>query len=228
VHKNGAKMIVKMLGLHCITADGEAEGFCASLLLAGQVDAIMTEDTDVLAYGCTLMLAFKDYKFSEQKMVGVYLPSVLEHLELNQKEFTDLCILLGCDYNKRIKAWPQDGKDRKKPVCIGMKNALEFIQEFRSLDVIIDFIPDPEPLAYERCRELFIAPSLEGMEMAPYNLEPDYDALEEFFELNKVSVSVEHIRKCYEYCPTHYDDDEGFIRLDDGEVSSEGEEDVFV
>ncbi len=227
IHKNGAKTIVKLMNLHCVQADGEAEGVCASLLLAGQVDAIMTEDTDVLAYGCTLMLAFKDYKFSEQKMVGVYLPSVLEYLELNQKEFTDLCILLGCDYNKRIKAWPQDSKHRKKPICIGMKNALEFIQEFRSLDVIVNFIPEPGPLAYERCRELFIAPNLNGMEMVLDNLEPDYNQLEEFIVLNKISISVDHIRKCYEYRTVHYNEDEGFIKLNDGEVSSEGEEEVF-
>ncbi len=221
VHKNLAKEIVELMGLHCIQADGEAEGLCASLAINGKVDAVMTEDTDVLAYGTALMLAFKDYKYFEQKIIGVYLPSILEHLGLSQTEFTDLCILLGCDYNKRIKAFPQDGKKRKKAIAIGVKHALDFIQEFRTLETIMEFVEDAEPLAYKRCRELFVASSLDGLEMAPYNLQPRYELLEEFINTHKISITIEHIKECYQYVPPTYEDKELELEDSDGIVSEE-------
>ena len=52
------------------------------------------------------------------------LAKVLQGLEINFEEFTDLCILLGCDYCDSIKG-------------IGQKRALELIKQYRNIETIL-------------------------------------------------------------------------------------------
>lgn len=52
------------------------------------------------------------------------LAKVLQGLEINFEEFTDLCILLGCDYCDSIKG-------------IGQKRALDLIKQYRNIETIL-------------------------------------------------------------------------------------------
>ena len=52
------------------------------------------------------------------------LAKVLQGLEINFEEFTDLCILLGCDYCDSIKG-------------IGQKRALDLIKQHRNIETIL-------------------------------------------------------------------------------------------
>lgn len=208
-HRETAKKIVQMMGLPMFQADGEAEGLCAFMAIHGHVDGVLTEDTDVLAYGTPWMFAFKDFKLTDEKVHGIHLPSLLEALEYNQKELLDLCILLGCDYNRKdsegkkigITGFPPDEKKRKKSVNIGMIAALAYIDEYRSLEECLPYIDNPEPLIYERCREIFTPPSnretLEIIKIMPYNTRPDFDKVEAFLLENRVSVSIDYIKKIW-------------------------------
>lgn len=146
--------IVQVLGLNAIKAPGEAEKLCAQYAVEGKVDGVLTEDTDVLAYGTPIMFAFKDYKLNDKKIYMIYMKSLLEALGLTQEEFTDLCILLSCDYNSRVKGYPP-GKNCKKAVNIGVKHAYAMIQEHRRLEQVCEYVLDEAPLIYPRCRELF-------------------------------------------------------------------------
>jgi len=197
VHKEMAKEIVELMGLHMIQADGEAEGLCASLAVKGYVDAVLTEDTDVLAYKTPLMIAFKDYKISDEMVIGIHFDSLLEEMDLEANEFRDLCILLSCDYNDRVKGYPPDGKTHKKPISIGAKYALTMIEEYRTLEIVEDHLEDAGPLIYPRCRELFTPPPVDVSMMIPYNLEPDYKKLERFIEDHGVTIGLEYIKNCY-------------------------------
>lgn len=196
--KDNAAKIVKMMGLAAIQADGEAETLCAYLAVKGLVDAVLTEDTDVLAYGTPLMLSFKDYKLHEKKLQGIYLPGLLEELELDTDEFRDLCILLSCDYNKRVKGFPPDGKKYKKPVPIGEKHAYTMIQEYRRFEQLLDYIEDAAPLKYKRCRELFTIPKNVPQGLVPYNRPLDYKALQKLVNDNRLTVKIPYIEKCYQ------------------------------
>lgn len=225
-HRDTAMLIVEMMGLHAIQAPGEAETLCAYLAVTGQVDAVLTEDTDVLAYGTPLMVAFKDYKLSDEKLVGIYLPGLLDELGLNVEEFRDLCILLSCDYNSRVKGYPPDGKKRKKAVGIGAKGALCMIKEYRRLEKVCQHVEDPKPLKYRRCRELFTVPKSVNQDLVPYNLKPDYVRLDAFIIDQKLTVKVPYIAKCYKPAILQFEDNDdqthGDSADDDKYSESEG------
>ena len=81
-----------------------------------------TEDMDALTFGTNVLL--RHLTFSEAKKMPVKeirLNRVLEGLGLSQKEFVDLCILLGCDYVDKIKG-------------IGPKKAIELVS-FRNSEM---------------------------------------------------------------------------------------------
>ena len=196
-HSQIALEIVRMMGLFGCQADGEAETLCAYLAIKGEVDAVLTEDTDVLAYGTPLFLAFKDNKLSDEKLVAIHLDELQKEMEMNHEEFRDLCILLSCDYNSRVKGFPPDGKTHKKSVGIGWKGALCMIEEYRRLEEVCKHVEDEQPLKYRRCRELFTIPDDISGALVPYNRPPDYEKLEKFIKKNRITVTLDYIDKCW-------------------------------
>lgn len=196
--------IVQMMGIPTFQADGEAEALCAYLAIHEYVDAVLTEDTDVLAYGTPWMVAFKDYKLSDEKLKGIHLPDMIEAMGYDMDEFRDLCILLSCDYNNRVKGYPptKSGNKPKKAQCIGWVKAVAMIDEYRRLEVIEEYLEDASPLIYQRCRELFMPISsleLEKLiEVKPYNSKPRIDEIGRFIAKERLTVSTEYIEKCWE------------------------------
>jgi 5'-3' exonuclease len=196
--------IVQMMGIPAFQADGEAEALCAYLAIHGYVDAVFSEDTDVLAYGTPWMIALKDYKLSDEKVKAVFLPDLIDALGYNMDEFRDLCILLSCDYNNRVKGYPpsKSGKKCKKPKCIGWVGAVDMINEYRSLENIEPYLEDAGPLIYHRCRELFTPVSEleldELIQIKPYNSKPRLEEISRFLAKERLTVSVEYIEKCWE------------------------------
>jgi len=205
-HKDKAEELVKLMGLACVKADGEAEALCSYLAVDGQVDGVLTEDTDVLAYGTPYLFAFKDFKLRDNKIYFIHLPSVLKALEMNYEEFRDLCILLSCDYNNRVVGFPPDGKKRKKPVGIGLKGALAMIDEYRRLETICNYVVDDTPLNYRRCRELFTVPA-EVEKINPYQYLADIDEIEAFFKKHGVTIKIEYIIDAWKSIEVHFDTD---------------------
>lgn len=96
-HKQMTRQLVTNLGYRYIEAYGEAESLAASMAYSGLVDGVVSRDTDSLVYGCPLLVDFKTNKFH-----GVYLKDILTGLDITMKTFIDMCICLGCDYNKRM------------------------------------------------------------------------------------------------------------------------------
>jgi len=203
-HKELAKDIVRMMGLACFQADGEAETLCAYLACKGDVDAVLTEDTDVLAYGCPIMLAFKDFSIGDNRVHALRYEGIIEELKFTPEEFLDFCILLRCDYNKhekdsagnRVKGFPPDGKKRKKPVGIGRKSALCMIQEWRRLEEVSKHIINPELLKFRRCRELFTLPQTIPDMDVPFNKPLNTEALQKLLSENGLSISLDYIQTC--------------------------------
>lgn len=153
VHNDEARQLLKLMGIPVVEAPCEAEAQCAAMVKAGKVFASATEDMDALTFGTNVLL--RHLTFSEARKMPVqefHLDDVLKGLELNQREFIDLCILLGCDYCGSIKG-------------IGPKRAIELIRQHRSLEEILKNIdtnkyPPPENWDYERARELFLEPEI--------------------------------------------------------------------
>lgn len=190
-----AKEIIEIMGFSWFQADGEAETLCASMCCLGLVDAVLSEDTDVMAYGTPFLMSKFDYK-NETVMVVSH-SAILEGMEMNHDEFLDLCIILSCDYNDRVKGYPPDGKKYKKPTAIGAKKALCMIQEYRRLEVVEEHLEDSAPLKYRRCRELF-TPHAELPDIGiPRNKVIDEERLINFLRDNNCKIKVEYVLKTW-------------------------------
>lgn len=62
-------------------------------------DIAITSDSDALPFGCTTIVQH----FGSEKETWIYLEEVLETLEMDIELFQQLCILLGTDFNPRLK-----------------------------------------------------------------------------------------------------------------------------
>ena len=78
----------------------EADAQLAYLAQIGYVDAVLTEDSDLLAYGCPITL-FKMDEMSNVCMIKY--ENVLTHLSVTSLQFKLICALAGCDYIEHIK-----------------------------------------------------------------------------------------------------------------------------
>lgn len=221
-HSEEAFKIVEMMGLCAIRAEGEAEGLCSYLAILGHVDAVLTEDTDVLAYGTPKFFAFKNYKLNEGKFVYIDLDLLLNRFNMTVERFRDLCILLSCDYNDRVKGFPPTGRKYKKATPVGWAGALAFMDAHSSLEEVEPFLENPERLIYPRCRELFSIPKGFVPPKIPLNSPPNAKALEELIRSEELSITVDSILNTFKPIEVIYEDGilSGNSSSDDFEVDA--------
>lgn len=164
-HANTVKKIATILGMAVMQADGEAETLCAYMCVKGMVDAVLTEDTDVLAYETPLFLSKLDTR--EESVMVIEYSQLIKSLELTPAQFKDFCIMCSCDYNDRIKLPSKKGK---KQSGIGPVKAMPLLKEHGDIDNIAYIMGyDVAPLNHERCRVLFTIPSMYDDIVLPYN-----------------------------------------------------------
>jgi len=175
--------ILDISGLPWYQAKGESEQLCAMLALEGKVDAVYSKDGDNMVLGCPILL--KSYSTNMYEN-GQTIPTlefyelavILNKLELSMDEFVDLCILLGCDFNKRIAGW-------------GPVNAFKLIKEHRSIEKIEEVTgKDISCLNYKGCLANFSRVDSNTLIVkGKYNLEePDLFNIRDILEANGVSI----------------------------------------
>ncbi|XP_052744896.1 flap endonuclease 1 isoform X2 [Bicyclus anynana] len=173
-HGEEARQLLKLMGVPVVEAPCEAEAQCAQLVKAGKVYAVATEDMDALTFGADVLL--RHLTFSEARKMPVqefHLNHVLSGLELNHKEFIDLCILLGCDYCGSIRG-------------IGPKRAIELIKQHRSIEQVLHNIDTkkyqpPENWDFENARRLFVEPEVaDAKDIELKWCDPDEEGLVKF------------------------------------------------
>jgi 5'-3' exonuclease len=91
------KDLIRAYGATYYDAPGEADELCALLVLKKKVWACLSEDMDLFVYGCTRVLRY--FSLINHSVVLYYMKGILDELSLNQKEFREICILSGTDYN---------------------------------------------------------------------------------------------------------------------------------
>jgi 5'-3' exonuclease len=91
------KHLLKLCGVTYYEADGEADVLCAKLALKKRVWACMSEDMDMFVYGCPRVLRYLSLLNASVVMYDT--KAILETLRLTQKEFKEICIVSGTDYN---------------------------------------------------------------------------------------------------------------------------------
>lgn len=152
-HKTDTIELCKLFGIPYVEAPYEAESQCAFLCREGLADAVLSEDSDVLALGAPILIRNVTvgstllYSQSRTKFVTtrpplvVSLEKLLTALNLSHDEFIDMCLLLGCDYTAEY-----GGKIKG----MGKKHAYDEIKKHRSLEnVIVNLNPVKHPIPKE-------------------------------------------------------------------------------
>ncbi|KAL1927494.1 hypothetical protein VTP01DRAFT_3731 [Rhizomucor pusillus] len=191
-HNDECKRLLKLMGIPYVEAPTEAEAQCAELARSGVVYAAASEDMDTLTFGSPILL--RHLTFSEQRKMPideVHLDKALEGLEMDMKQFIDLCILLGCDYLESIKG-------------VGPARAYSLIKEHKCLEEAIKHLPEkirenmPDDWKYRDARELFAKPDVRPGKEFDLKWElPDVEALVDFMVKEK-GFNEERIRKSCE------------------------------
>ena len=192
-----SKRLLEIIGIPYIQATGEAEPCAARLCGIDYIDAVMTEDSDAFAHGCSTVLCFKDNKIISETFIEYRLDDILKTLDMSFARFQDLCILLSCDYNQRVKGYPPDGKKYKKPASIGKVGALCIMQHVHTLEdaAAFGYLENIEDLQIDTCRQLFSA-DMHGT-LPDINPRPcQFDQLWAFMETHVEYLNQHYIQSC--------------------------------
>jgi 5'-3' exonuclease len=92
------KQLLDDSGIHWIDAPGEADELCAHFMHTGQAYACLSEDMDMFAYGCCRVL--RHFSLVKHNVLCYDLEQILFQLQMNVKEFRQVIVLSGTDYNK--------------------------------------------------------------------------------------------------------------------------------
>jgi flap endonuclease-1 len=91
------KDLIRAYGATYYDAPGEADELCAMLVMKKKAWACLSEDMDLFVYGCNRVLRY--FSLTNQSIVLYYTKGILENLNMTQKEFREICVLSGTDYN---------------------------------------------------------------------------------------------------------------------------------
>ena len=94
------KELIRAYGATYYDAPGEADELCALLVNTNKVWACLSEDMDLFVYGCKRVLRY--ISLNNQTAVLYYTKGILKELNMNQKEFREICVLSGTDYNINV------------------------------------------------------------------------------------------------------------------------------
>jgi len=100
IQKEQINMIKEMIvsyGMTYYEANGEADELCALLVLKKIVWACLSEDMDMFVYGCSKVLRY--FSLLNHTLVLYDTKKIVEELGFTQKEFREICVLSGTDYN---------------------------------------------------------------------------------------------------------------------------------
>ncbi len=154
-----------LMEIPCMKGLWEADTTCSLLCLQARVDAVLSDDTDIMAYGTPLHLS--KLETGSGTCTAVIMEELLEESCLTRAQFLDLCIMCGTDYNTNIPG-------------VGPVTAVKLLTQHGSIDDLPDKY-NPAVLNHTRVRQMF-GPNGEEFEVVPFCGIPQFQALGEFFD----------------------------------------------
>ena len=174
------KTLFDILGVPYFTSKVEGETMCANLALNGKVDGVLSDDTDVLAYGTELFLT--SINTTKNECTEIMISNILDALNFTYEQFRDLCIMCGTDYNLNIPK-------------IGPETSFKLLKEHSSLENIEKNTKhNTDILNYKRSRELFSNDKSVDVYI-PYCKEPDFNKLQSFLFVNNCRINLNKIKE---------------------------------
>ena len=146
---NECKQLLTVMGIPYITSDSsyEAEAICAYLADYGITSATISEDSDTILFGDSLLLT-KYGKDSNKSMIQIVdVVKIRDTLELSKQQFIDYCILLGTDFCSTLER-------------LGQVKAFDAIKKYLSIEGILENklelkLKGNISLDYENARRVF-------------------------------------------------------------------------
>lgn len=130
-----------------IFSSGEADPLLANLCKEGVIQAVISEDTDMIPYGTPIVL--REFNFYSNEITVFHTTRILRHLGISHMQMIDWCILMGNDYNNRLKGY--------KPL-----DSLELIRDHRNIENIFELLFTskgkyiPPSIAYQDIRGIYL------------------------------------------------------------------------
>jgi 5'-3' exonuclease len=179
-----SKQILELVGVKYLHSHSEGETLCAWLCVHGHVDAVLSNDTDVMVYETPCFLSKFDVQ--RQTITEIRYDDILERLQLTPAQFTDYCIMSGTDYNVNI-------------FRIGSEKSYKLLKDHGSIDAIgAETELDISVLNHERVRELFKVPEILP-NVEPTLGTPDVHQLLELLVSKRVSAPRDQFRALFRH-----------------------------
>ena len=135
------KFLLMANGIEFVTAPFEADAQLASMCKSRVVDFIITEDSDLVTFGCQHIFtkingAGEGFEFKAEKLrqtlkskarTDKNVQNVQKIAKLNHDQFVDVCILSGCDYLAHITG-------------MGFMTSLKLIEQNQNAEGAIDHL----------------------------------------------------------------------------------------
>ena len=127
IHILRVKCLFDKLGIQYIHNKAvEADPIVKFLVDCEFADACLTGDMDLLAYGCNNVLFDLDY--SNNTVTLVNLERLLNTLQIDYKQFVQVCVLSGTDYNSPLEH-------------SNFSNNIKLIKHYGNIQTLLDNIP---------------------------------------------------------------------------------------
>lgn len=153
---NKVKTFFQKLGFPTLTAIGDGERLAAAICARGIATAAYSADGDSLVHGCPILIKGPGVDTRDAQGIAtqtfeiVYLEDVLRALDVNFRQFVDICITAGCDYNINMP---------KKAIAA----AITLVKKYDSIDNFPRDQYDITCLDHIDCRELFQQVPMESL-----------------------------------------------------------------
>lgn len=92
--------LLDFMGVPYVNAPEEADSQCAWLAEQNLVDAVLTEDMDILTFGSPKII--RNLTSQNKKPVVICLDKIKKKFGWSHNNFIEICVLLGCDYSDHI------------------------------------------------------------------------------------------------------------------------------
>jgi len=141
------KKIITYFGSSYYDAPGESDELCALLMHHKIVWACLSEDMDMFVYGCERVLRY--FSLIHHNVVLYTMKNILQDLQMTQKEFREVCVLSGTDYQasntslfeiiKYFKKYQHDKKKIQMSFYDSIKESMELdIETLEKINNIFD------------------------------------------------------------------------------------------
>ena len=106
--RDEVKRLLYAAGVLFLNANGEADNVLAYLMRRGELDAVMSNDMDLLARGVHTLLVPERMSVPGDATgwIAYELNSILQHAGLTYLQFLEMCVLMGSDYTNKAKSLP--------------------------------------------------------------------------------------------------------------------------